>query len=306
MSPSSFVKATKTEAKSRIAVTGPSGSGKSWTSLQWATVLAEGGKIAAIDTERESLKLYANDFDFDHMGFAPPYNPERLIDLINEAAAERYAVLDVDSLTHFWNGAGGILEMVDSAGARGGGNFAGWKVATPIQQKMVDTILAFPGHIICTMRTKTEYVLEQNERGKMQPKKMGMAPIQRDGMEYEFTMVVEMDTSHRTIIGKTRCAPLDGRVFAPGHSLEPATEFLTWLKSGDPLLKVDERESLDASLRQLTPGQRRVLAVKWGEKGLPKVANITAPQLAVAQELITEAKNTPDAAEAPSAEVVPE
>lgn len=302
---SSFVKATKAEVKSRLAFTGPAGSGKSFTSLQWATVLAEGGKIAAIDTERESLKLYADQFDFDYMGFAPPYNPERLITAINDAATDNYAVLDIDSLTHFWNGAGGILEMVDSAGARGGGNFAGWKIATPIQQKMVDTILAFPGHVICTMRSKTEYVIEQNDRGKMQPKKMGMAPIQRDGMEYEFTMVIEMDTDHRLLIGKNRCAPLDGRTFTMSNSLEAANIFLTWLKSGDPLLKVEDREALDASIRSLTPGQRRALAVAWGEKGLPRVGMVTEAQATSAKQLVVDASNTPDAVGAPTTEVVP-
>lgn len=291
-----FKKATKAEAKARVAVTGPSGSGKTYSSLMWATVLAEGGKIAVIDTERDSAKLYADRFEFDALSMAAPYHPDRLVEALKVAEEEGYACVIIDSLTHFWNGQGGILEIVDQAGAAAkGNNFAGWKVATPIQQRMVDAILAFNGHILTTMRSKTEYSLEKNEYGKVAPKKVGLAPQQRDGIEYEYTLVVEMDTEHRTIIGKTRCELLADKVYGNGRGGEAAETFLGWLKSGDPIVNANERDTIDGHIRSMTPEARRNLKVAWGNAGLPKVASLPRSRYDEVLSLI--ANTTDEAAE---------
>jgi len=300
-----FTKAVKAEAKARIAVTGPSGSGKTYSALLWATTLAEGGKIAVIDTERDSAKLYADRFEFDSLTMSAPYHPNRLIEALKAAEAEGYACVVVDSLTHFYNGQGGLLELVDQAGAAAKGNsFAGWKVATPIQQQMVDAILNFNGHIIATMRSKTEWTLEKDERtGRTSPKKVGLAPQQRDGIEYEFTLVVEMDTDHRTIIGKTRCESLADKVFPPNKGVDGANEFLTWLKSGDPIITATQRDVLDGKIRQLTPEQREVLKGLWAEGNFPKVANLPESRYEEADALLNKIAKTKAKV---SAEVVPE
>ena len=284
-----FTKATKAEAKARIAVTGPSGSGKTYSSLLWAEVLADGGKIAVIDTERDSAKLYADRFDFDALSMSAPYPPDRLVEVLKVAENEGYAVVVIDSLTHFWNGQGGILEIVDQAGAAAkGNNFAGWKVATPIQQRMVDAILAFDGHIITTMRSKTEYSLEKNEYGKISPKKVGLAPQQRDGIEYEYTLVLEMDTDHRTIVGKTRCEVLADQVFNAGKAKEGAETFLSWLRAGDPIVDSNERDLLDGRIRALSPESRRTLKAVWSDKGLPKVAAMPKSRFDEAMDLVND------------------
>ena len=233
-----------------------------------------------------------------------PYHPDRLIEALKVAEDENYAVVVIDSLTHYWNGQGGVLEIVEQAGAASkGNNFAGWRTATPIQQRMVDAILAFNGHIITTMRSKTEYTLEKDDRGRTTPKKVGMAPQQRDGMEYEFTLVLEMDTDHRTIVGKTRCEALADQVFAPNKATDAAQIFLTWLKSGDPIISDTERDVLDGRIRSLTPAQRRELAKQWGEAGLPKVNSLTKARLVEATTLVATVASTDDIEE--SGEVAP-
>jgi len=298
-----FTKATKAEAKARIAVTGPSGSGKTYSALLWATELADGGKIAVIDTERDSAKLYADRFDFDTLSMSAPYHPDRLVEILKAAEEEGYAVVVIDSLTHFWNGQGGILEIVENAGAKvSGNNFAGWKVATPIQQRMVDTILAFNGHIITSMRSKTEYSLEKGDNGRLSPKKIGLAPQQRDGIEYEYTLVLEMDTEHRTIIGKTRCEALADQVFAPNKAKDAVGTFKNWLKSGDPMISDTERDALDGRIRALSAEQRKALAKEWGANGLPKVNNLPKSRLDDALALVAEIANN---AEPNLDEVVP-
>lgn len=301
-----FTKATKAEAKARVAITGPSGSGKTYSALTWAKVLAEGGKVAVIDTERDSAKLYADRFDFDALSMSAPYHPDRIVEALKVAEDEGYAVVVVDSLTHFWNGSGGILELVDQAGAANrGNNFSGWKVATPIQQRMVDAILAFNGHIITTMRAKTEWSLERNENGKISPKKVGLAPQQRDGIEYEYTLFLEMDTEHRTIVGKTRCESLADKVFAPNNASDGAEQFLNWLKAGDPIITNTERDALDGRIRALTPDQRRALKEVWGANGLPKVATLPKSRYAEAVQLVDAISADGVMDEAPSSEDVP-
>ncbi|HZE34069.1 MAG TPA: ATP-binding protein, partial [Actinoallomurus sp.] len=183
-----FAPATKEAAKARIALAGPSGSGKTYTALVTARALAAGGKVAVIDTERESASLYADEFTFDTLNMHA-YDPRDLVKALGAAGAAGYAVVIVDSLSHFWMGSGGMLEQVDHAAKRsyGGNSFGGWKEARPMERQMIDALLGYPGHVIVTMRTKTEWVVQENERGRKEPKKIGTKPEQRDGIEYEFT-----------------------------------------------------------------------------------------------------------------------
>ena len=164
-----FQPATKQQARARVAFSGASGSGKTFWALTWATALAEGQPIAVIDTERGSASLYADQFKFDVLEMRPPYHPDRLVEALNSATNAGYKVVVVDSLTHFWSGQGGTLEIVDQASARFKGNsHAAWQVGTPIQQRMIDALLGFDGHLMATMRAKTEWVMEPDERGNRQ------------------------------------------------------------------------------------------------------------------------------------------
>src|SRR5579859_8010062 len=152
--------AVRAGQKARIALTGPSGAGKTWTALSIATVLAaDEGKVLLIDTEEGSGALYADEFRYEHLRWMPPYDPRELTDTLG-AAGHEYAVVIVDSLSHFWDDEGGTLDIVDSVAARSssGNTFAAWKQGTPIQKDMVRSFLRCTAHVIVTMRSKTEYV----------------------------------------------------------------------------------------------------------------------------------------------------
>lgn len=227
-----FVKATKAKARLRMAIDGPSGSGKSFTSLLIAKYLSQGGKIAAIDSERGSMSKYANLVDFDVCELTT-FSPDAYVNAIHDAENAGYAVLIIDSLSHAWMGKEGALEQVDRAAARNraGNSFAAWREVTPMHNALVDAILQSPMHIITTMRVKMEYVLEENEKGKKVPRKIGLAPVQRDGMEYEFDIVADMDMDHKLIIGKTRCSALSRAVVQnPGEDF--AKTIMAWLSDG--------------------------------------------------------------------------
>lgn len=227
-----FKKAVKSEAKLRLAINGASGSGKTFTSLAIGSGL--GKKVAFVDTEHGSASKYADVFEFDVMELVAPYHPQKYIDAIKDAVADGYDVIILDSLTHAWSGTGGILEIVDDIAKRNksGNSFAAWKDATQIQNKLIETILSAQLHIIATVRSKQDYV-QSEENGKKVIKKMGMAPVQREGLEYEFDIVLDMDSDNTAVVSKSRCPALSGAVLRkPGGDV--AKTLADWLHGAKP------------------------------------------------------------------------
>jgi hypothetical protein len=238
-----FQKATKSKAKLRMALIGPSGSGKTYTALRIGFNL--GDKVAVIDTERGSASKYAGMrdttntptdgkvWDFDTCE-PVSFSPQQFITNIKEADAAGYDVLIIDSLSHAWMGKDGALEQVDKAAKRSqsGNSFAAWREVTPMHNALVDAILQCRAHVIVTMRAKTEYVMEKDERsGKTAPRKIGLAPVQRDGLEYEFDVVADTDIENNFIVSKTRCPGLVGAVInKPGKDV--ADVLNAWLSDG--------------------------------------------------------------------------
>lgn len=268
-----FTPATKEAAKARIALAGPSGSGKTYTALVTARALAAGGKVAVIDTERESASLYADEFAFDTLNMHT-YDPRDLIKALAAAGAAGYTVVVVDSLSHFWMGQDGMLEQVDHAAKRsyGGNSFGGWKEARPMERQMIDALLAYPGHVLVTMRTKSEWVVQENERGRKEPKKIGTKPEQRDGIEYEFTIVGDLDLEHTLVISKSRARPLaDAVIKSPDEKFGEAV--LEWLGNGKAMPSVIDYR--DAALeRSATVDELRELHTTVKKRGLLNAAVI--------------------------------
>ena len=235
----SFKKAVKLDAKGRVALIGPAGSGKSLTMLKLARALAgPAGKIAAIDTEHGSLSKYADMFEFD-VNELDAFPPDAFMSNLKAAEDAGYAVFCCDSLSHFWMGQSGALEWVDNAKRRSTSrdDMAGWKDFAPLERRMIDAMIASPCHIIVTMRTKTEYQEEEytNARGERKKKrvKIGLAPVQRQGLEYEFDLVGMMDEDNTLIIDKTRCPAYSGRTL-PKPSEKDFQPLIEWLKGGVP------------------------------------------------------------------------
>lgn len=221
-----FKPATREGTKLRMALYGPSGSGKTYTALNIACNILPDARVAVIDTERGSARKYANLFKFDVLELRH-YHPDKYVQAIQAAVQYGYDVLIIDSLSHAWMGAGGVLSIVDQKGGR----FDAWKDATPLHLKLIDAMLDAPIHLIATMRSKTEYVvetIEQNGRQKSVPRKLGLAPVQRDGMEYEFDVCGEIDPDSIMHISKSRCPDLNGQQF-PKAGSEVASALMKWL-----------------------------------------------------------------------------
>lgn len=244
-----FEKVIRTKTKLRMALTGVSGAGKTLGALYIAYGLTgDWGKVAVIDTEHERTRGYGNNRRYEvgqfiYCPFRPPYAPEKYINLVREAAAIVGAdgVVIVDSLSHAWKGEGGVLEVKDkiAASSKSGNSYTAWNEAGRIQDSLINAILSVNCHTIATMRSKMDYVMRENERGRMEPVKVGLAPVQRDDVEYEFDIVLDIARSHIATASKD-VTFLDkyGEIITP----ELGRQLKAWLDDGvDPVQLLGEK-----------------------------------------------------------------
>lgn len=228
--------ARKELKKLRIGLSGPSGSGKSYTGLRLGTAIVSsvGGRIVALDSENNSLSLYANKFPFDTFDEPwPDFSPATYVKRIREAERAGASVIIVDSLSHAWMGRGGALEMVDveTSRSKSGNSFTAWRKVTPEHNKLVDALIHCKAHVIATMRSKTDWVMQPGANGKLEPKKVGLQPVQREGLDYEFDFTADLDMENNLIVSKTRFSTLRRAVIhEPGEDL--ANMILEELRSG--------------------------------------------------------------------------
>lgn len=254
-----FQKAARKRARLRLALSGPSGSGKTHSALLIAKGL--GGRIAVIDTERGSASLYSDLVDFDTLELEPPFSPERFIKAIEAATAEGYEICIIDSITHEWDGSGGCLEMNEKiANVKFRGNtWAAWNETTPRHRAFLDAILQAPMHVIATIRSKTETV--QGEDKKV--KKLGMKAVQREGVEYEFTAVLDLEhEKHYAIASKDRT-----RLFTEPHVITTDTgkRLAAWLESGAPMSedpKKSAHEMKGDAMNDVAPEEAQKVALR--------------------------------------------
>lgn len=192
-------KSARKNAKIKMALQGPSGSGKSYSSLLIAKGLTNGdfSKVAIIDSEFSSSDLYSHLGDYNVLTLNPPFNPESYIEAIDVCLQANMEVIIIDSISHCWDY---LLEYHSSLP---GNSFTNWHKITPIHRKFLNKILQSDAHFIATMRVKQDYVLN-NKNGKMVPEKVGLKAIQRDGVDFEFTIVFDLDIKHYALVSKDR------------------------------------------------------------------------------------------------------
>jgi hypothetical protein len=224
-----------------MALTGVSGSGKTLGALYIAYgITGDWSKVALIDTEHERARLYAGNKDkgvgvFQYAPLYPPYSADRYKSLVQEAAqlVGSDGVVMVDSFTHAWNNEGGVLDVKDklaNSGRPGMNSYTAWSTAGKVQNDLVNTILAVDCHTIVTMRSKMDYVLQEDERGKQKPVKIGLAPVQREDTEYEFDIVLDIARNHVAVASKdTTFLDTYGEVVTP----ELGKKLAVWLNEGE-------------------------------------------------------------------------
>jgi hypothetical protein len=236
-----FKAANKKQQKLRLAITGLAGSGKTYSALRIASGM--GSKIAVIDSEHSSSELYANKFKFDICALNT-FEVEEYVEAIESAGGSGYDVIIIDSLSHAWEK---LVKRVDRiADQRYKGNtFRAWEEGGELQNKLVESILSSPCHIIGTIRTKVEYAVD-SESGKTKITKLGTAPKQRDGFEYELSLVMELSQKHVGFISKDRTGKFqDKYIELPGEGF--GQELIAWLNEG----AVDTGLQVQSLLREI-------------------------------------------------------
>lgn len=228
-------KAMRQKAKIRLGLSAVSGGGKTYSALLIAKGLTKGdlSKVAIIDTENGSADLYSNLGEYNVITLTAPFTPERYSEAIVECEKSGMEVIIVDSITHEWDGKGGILEISSSMT---GNSYTNWAKLTPRHQSFIDSILQSTCHVITTVRRKQDYEMTTNSNGKLVPQKIGLKEVTREGFEYELTMNLELDTKHNASVSKDRTGLFnDGISFVPSE--ETGRKILEWCESGSaPIL----------------------------------------------------------------------
>lgn len=222
-------KASKGKSKLKLGLSGPSGSGKTWSAL----LILEGlgcKNVCVVDTERGSSELYSDRFSFDVIDFEPPYSPNRYIEVIEYVRRNgSYDALVIDSISPEWEGIGGCLEIHSKV--PGPNSYTNWAKVTPLHQKFIEALLSFDKHLIVTTRAKTDYVMDKDSDGKTTITKVGLAPKQREGLDYELTSFFELDRNHNFIASKDRT----GLFSADMHeklTVDVGVKLKAWLENG--------------------------------------------------------------------------
>ena len=241
-------KATRQKAKIRLGLSAVSGGGKTMSAILIAKGLSNGdlSKVALIDTENGSGDLYANLGDYNVFTLQTPFTPESYINAIQECEKANMEVIIIDSITHEWEGKGGILEISNSMV---GNSYTNWAKITPRHQAFIDAILQSKCHIITTVRRKQDYEMVTNDKGKLTPVKIGLKEVTREGFEYELTINLELDTKHNATASKDRTGLFMGAPeFVPSE--ETGKMILNWCENGIDQKELIISELLDCESRQ--------------------------------------------------------
>jgi hypothetical protein len=277
-----FKKATREKVPLKICVIGPSGSGKTYSALLLAKGI--GGKIAFIDTENGSASLYSHLVDFDVMTLSAPFTNEKFLVAIDAAVKAGYDTVIIDSLSHEWAGSGGLLEQKNELDSKPGSNsYTNWGKPTKEHEKLKEKLVQSPINIIGCMRAKQDHILE-SKNGKMIPVKVGMGAIQRDGMEYEFTTVFDVDMAHKASTSKDRTGLFCGTPDTPVYFViteDTGKKFVEWRNQGVDIPKVKTYTSDDyAKVYAVIPAlDKPAIATETGIKNKEDFFRLTAQVL---------------------------
>lgn len=243
--------ANRRKSKIKLALQGPSGSGKTKSALLIAYGLCGSWeKIGIIDTENRSADLYADLGPYNVLPLAPPFTPERYIEAIGVCLNSGMQVIIVDSISHEWEGIGGILE---THSGMLGNSFTNWAKLTPRHNAFIQTLLQADAHIIGAIRTKQEYVLS-DKGGKIVPEKLGMKGITKEGLDYEFTVVLDLDTTLHAKVSKDRTQLFFGKPdFIP--TVDTGAMILKWCGQGTGSYPVTTPEDIIQAIHACTTNE---------------------------------------------------
>jgi hypothetical protein len=255
-------RAARRKAFLKLGISAPSGAGKTLGALllsygmlkrKYPTLSDQEiwDKIAIVDTENGSGELYVGYQtgtltigEYLAVGLKAPFTADKYISAIDVCEKNNVEIIILDSISHLWAGEGGLLEKQNmlTVKSKSGNSYTAWREVTPDHNRFVDKMLQCNAHVIATMRAKTDYVQDKDDSGKTSIRKVGLKPIQRDGMEYEFTVFLDIEETHRCTASKDRTGLLDGKIFTITPKI--GSDIMDWLETGvstAPVILADTR-----------------------------------------------------------------
>lgn len=237
-------KATRKQVKLRLGLSAVAGGGKTMSALLLAYGMTnDWSKIAVIDTENGSASLYSHLGDFNAIDLEAPFSPERYIQAIKMCEDAGMEVIILDSITHEWDGKGGILDISNSMT---GNSFTNWAKLTPRHDAFINSMLQSKCHIISCVRRKQDYEMTKGSDGKLKVEKAGLKEITREGFEYELTLNFNVEINHHATASKDRTGLFMDQ---PGFVITPETghKLMEWCNSGEIALTPLETASKEMS-----------------------------------------------------------
>ncbi|OIR12207.1 hypothetical protein GALL_64600 [mine drainage metagenome] len=267
--------ASRKKSKIKLSLAGSSGSGKTYSAISLAYGLCNDfKKICLIDSENFSGSLYSHRGEFYVINISAPFHPAKYVEAIQLCEKSGIEIIIVDGITHEWSGKGGCLELheAETSKMRIPNSFTAWAAITPLHQKFIDAIVNSSCHVITTVRSKTEYVLTERN-GKQVPQKVGMAPITRDGFDFEQTIAFDLDHEHKAFCTKDRTGMFQDQqpfVITP----DTGKKILHWCNSGESVTIDDVSKRINdtvsikdlLSLYQQYPQFKEVLKPEFEQK----------------------------------------
>ena len=247
-------KATRKHAKIKLSMAGSAGSGKSYSAILLAYGLCNDfAKICVLDCENHSASLYSHLGEFNVINLSAPFHPDRYVEAIKLCEQSEIEVIIIDNATHAWSGKGGCLDLheKETAKMRIPNSFTAWASITPLYQRFIEAIVNTSCHVICTLRSKTEYHMVERG-GKQIPQRIGMAPMIRDGFDFEMSIAFDLDHQHQVFCSKDRTSIFqDQEPFT--ITAETGKKILDWCNSGTPITvdDVSKRISDTVSIQEL-------------------------------------------------------
>jgi hypothetical protein len=269
---SSFERATRKRVKIMSAFVGPSGSGKTISSLLLASAVIRkyGGELCVIETQRGQI------FDYAETRFAPPngfdvcsLEGNVTCEIIHAKVAEakkigKYSVILIDTLSKAWDGEGGTLAQSESMGK----DMIKWQQLNKPINRLVDYLAGCGMHVIITLRTKTDWVFTKeikNDKEVSVPHRIGTAPIQKKGIEYEFGNFFRMDENHQMTVERSPLTAWDKMVIDT-PTIDTFEPLIEWASNGSYEGKFERVVGKNANGAQLSEFYSKVRRLHdWDE-----------------------------------------
>jgi hypothetical protein len=271
-----------------LGLAGGTGSGKTWTAMAIAKGMSGAKPFAVVDTENGRARHYADDFSFDVVDLEAPFTPDRYQQAIEACVKSGHKVIVVDSMSHEWEGVGGLLDWHEQEmGGQQSKNLSAWIKPKMAHRRLVTYLLQVDAHIILCLRAAEKVEAVRGANGKMEivPKQTltgldGWVPITEKSLPFELTASFLLTADHPGMPKPIKLQEQHRRLIPLDKPLSEQTgAALAKWAAGDPAPKPASKGSGGGVHHE------QIVSVSTVESPAVDVKDLTAELLALADRL---------------------